>query len=165
MKFGILFVFLFLLLITATGANKGAPTKCEEFYNVSECGECQKEIWNSWENPSTCGFFINLLKNVMENVTHTHGNPYNLTPYIEAIKETCDAEFSCTYEEAESLWKRIEKKCTNELSTAVDLNANPLSVDPTVSSAHCTFAMLYFGIPDHDSHCLTKSSSGGKFII
>src|SRR3954452_1860288 len=131
MKFGILFVFLSLLLITTTDAkyhNKGAPTKCEEFFKVSECGECQKEIWNTWANPSTCGFFINLLKNIMEKVAHIHGNPYNLTPYIEALKETCDAEFSCTYEEVESLWKGIEKKCTNELSTAVDLNANPLSI-------------------------------------
>src|SRR5688572_9594520 len=110
-------------------------------------------------------FFINLFKNIMENVEHTHENPYNLTPYIEALEKTCDAEFSCTNEEAESLWKGIEKKCTNELSTAVDLNANPLSIDPTVSNAYCTFAMLYFGIPDHDSHCLTKTSNGGKFIF
>src|SRR2546429_1431919 len=168
MKFGILFVILFSLLITATGAkyhNKDTPIKCEEYFRVSACDECQKEIWNYWSNPSTCGFFINLLKNVMEKVEHTHDDPYNSAPYTEALKETCDAEFSCTYEEAKSQWKGIEKKCTNELSTAVDLNANPLSIDTTVSSAYFTFVMIYFGIPDHEIHCLIKSSSGGEFVI
>src|ERR1044072_110611 len=117
MKLGILFVVLFALLATVTGTNMDA-TKCEEFFNVHKCDECQKEIWNSWANPPTCGFFVNLMENVMKKVEHTKGDPYNLAPYIEAMKETCDAEFSCTPEEVESLWRRFEKKCTKELSTA-----------------------------------------------
>ena len=88
MKFGILFVILFSLLTTATGAtyhNKDTPIKCEEYFRVSACDECQKEIWNYWSNPSTCGFFINLLKNVMEKVAHTHDDSYNLALYTEAF--------------------------------------------------------------------------------
>jgi hypothetical protein len=123
-----------------------------------------KRNWNSWTYTPTCGFYTNLMKNVMEEMEHYKSDGYNFTPYIKALKETCDAEFSCTHEEIESLWKRFEKKYNKELSTAVDLAANPSSIDLTISSAYFTFMFIYFGISDHDVHCLTKTSDGSKFI-
>ncbi|GBB99282.1 hypothetical protein RclHR1_03470017 [Rhizophagus clarus] len=160
MKVYILFVLLFSSLIIGINAE---AEKCENYFNVSTCSECQKELWDTWANPSSCGFFINLIKNIIKDygyaVRHTQLTPYNFTPYDEAVKETCDERFSCTYDEAESSAKRVEEKCSNELSTKVDWSADPLTLNRTVTSAYGTVISFYFGIPDHDVMCF-KSSSG-----
>ncbi|CAB4425587.1 unnamed protein product [Rhizophagus irregularis] len=163
-KICIIFVILFSLLIVGINTEGDTPKKeCEDYFNVSTCNECQKELWDSWSNPSSCGFFIRLIMNIIEDygnvAEHNHLVPYNVTPYYEAVKETCDEKFSCNYDEAESLWKKVEEKCPNELTTKVDWSADPSTLDRTVTGAYATVIFYYFGIPDHNFMCL-KTSNG-----
>ncbi|RIA88695.1 hypothetical protein C1645_739201 [Glomus cerebriforme] len=162
MKFIILFLVLLSLLVTIINAD-GEELKCEDIFKVSACNECQTELWNIWKNPPPCGFSIRFIRNIITNYIdaskQTHLVPYNITPYNEAVKESCDAGFSCSYQEAESLMKEVENKCPKELTTHVDWSANPTTLDSTVTGAYGTVLFLYFGIPDHDAVCV-KSSNG-----
>jgi len=164
MKACILFFILFSLLIIGINTESEIPKipkKCEDYFNVSTCSECQKELWDSWSDPSSCGFFIRLITNIIKNYSHV--DEYNIHDtrnfiYNEAVEETCDENFSCTYDEAESLWERVEKKCSNELTAEVDWSADPLTLNRTVSGARATAIFYYFGIPDHDFMCRQASS-------
>src|SRR2546421_322427 len=176
MKFNILFVGLVSLLIANTNVNayggdsdygynhEKTPNTCEELFKVDKCSECQDEIWDNWKNPKPCGFNIIFIKEVIKNYIDA-GNvkPYDLGPYNKAVKDICDENVSCKYEDAEYSWRRIEKKCHKELHTKVDWSRNPKKIDPTVSIAYGTLLFYYFGIPNQKSTCVKKD--GSKFII
>jgi hypothetical protein len=173
MKTCILLVILFSLLFVGINAHTEndeheIPKKCEDYFKVSTCSECQKELWDSWSDPPSCGFSIRLILNVLKDYKdaseHDQLVPFDFTPYKDAVKATCDEKFSCTYDESESLWRRVEKKCPDELSTKVDWSADPLTLNRTVTGAYATVLFYYFGIPDHEFTC-KESSSGGKLEI
>ncbi|CAI2165046.1 18068_t:CDS:2 [Funneliformis geosporum] len=175
MKFGILIFCLISLLVTNVNANfcgipdfseQSIPNTCEELFVCDKCNECQSQLWASLGGSSSCGFTINLIKKVVEKYLKgiksgemTKIDRFDMTPYDESVRELCDEEFTCTYEEAEPVWKEVKTKCATELSTLVDWTQNPSTIDKTVAYAYGVVLIYYFGIPDHDFLC-HKSSSG-----
>ncbi|CAB4479561.1 hypothetical protein RhiirA1_511644 [Rhizophagus irregularis] len=152
MKIFILLIGLLLLLIV----NVKAQLTCEKYFGVSLCNECQKELWNSGQSPSTCTFFNKLFAEVQYD-PYTFN--YNLTSYDKAVKKACSIEFSCTYEEGKQIWERVEEKCANELTIYVDWSANPSSLDETVVAPYATLLLFYFAVPEYSSLC-HKTSNG-----
>ncbi|CAG8631867.1 4874_t:CDS:2 [Funneliformis caledonium] len=138
------------------------PKTCEELFVCDKCNECQSHIWTTLGSESSCGFTASLIKKVVEKYVEsgeTEIDRFDMTFYDESVKELCDAEFKCTYEEAEPVWKETKTKCASELATLVDWTLNPSAIDKTVAYAYGIVLIYYFGIPDHDFIC-HESSSG-----
>jgi DNA-directed RNA polymerase subunit RPC12/RpoP len=172
MKVATLFIGLISLLIANVNAYGGdsdadyhheIPKSCEDLFKVDKCSDCQKEIWDSWENPTECGFnfrfYKKIIGNYLEEAKHSKIEPYELGPYNKAVKDICHEKFSCKYKDAEYSWRQVEKKCEKELHTKVDWSQNPKNIDLTVASAYGSVLFYYFGIPDHDATCV-KNSDG-----
>src|ERR1700722_3033769 len=89
MKFGILFSLFSLLIVNIVNINAESTVSCGEYFNIPMCNECQTEIWNSLENPSTCGFSIHLINEIAKKYNYTfeysHPISYDTTLYDEAV--------------------------------------------------------------------------------
>ncbi|CAB5188610.1 unnamed protein product [Rhizophagus irregularis] len=93
MKFLIFFVALLIV-------NVNAKLTCEERFGVSLCNECQNEVWDYGRDPLGCGFFSSLFSEIEYSSFFLK---YNLTVYNEIVKNSCSADFSCSYDEAQIL--------------------------------------------------------------
>ncbi|CAB4427174.1 unnamed protein product [Rhizophagus irregularis] len=147
-----LLIFFVALLIV----NVNAKLTCEERFGVSLCNECQNEVWDYGRDPLGCGFFSSIFSEIEHSSFFLK---YNLTFYNEIVKNSCSADFSCSYDEGKKMWKKIEEKCANELTIYIDWSANPSLLDHTVVSSYATIFSYYSAVPGRNSIC-HKASSG-----
>ncbi|CAG8546157.1 805_t:CDS:2 [Funneliformis caledonium] len=147
-----------------------AQLTCEELFNLTECNTCQKSLYDQGAlsfytgvtPPSQCpsnivygNFLLEEYKNAGYDVSHVFNySTFDTAPFKPSLDKYCALEYTCDQTEVDQAIEKIKTDCATELSTPLDLTADPKTIEFNTLLAYATFLAYYGGIPSHESICL-----------
>jgi hypothetical protein len=143
------------------------PDSCEELFKTNKCNNCQSLMWDHFQDPGPCATTFNLGIEIFKVIKDSGETPkpYDLKFLKKGLNNYCHKKFTCSQNEAEKIYNKLQDVCKNELSVKLNWSDDPRNFDDiTAYAAYGTLLTYYFGVPGHEALCDVKSNNGGKLL-